>query len=194
MAYEIPPLQTIATALEDEDYVCEFMAATTNRPIDVLLISIGEDTREPYIIEMTFPGDLLLALGDQETFDECFTLQFLLRYRFSFGPEHSNELSQFLLALNRLVPIGAFGMDNDTGAIFLQYALLLPTREVEQDVLSTAVSSFDSFAPTLGPLIQQVGGGQISCKDAIAKLAGLGMEIPPMLAGPASLVDPIEEE
>ncbi len=193
MAYETPPLQTIAAALEDEDYVCEYMAATTNRPIDVLLVSLGEDLSEPFLIEITFPGDLLLAMGDQESYDECFLLQFLLRYRFSFAPEHAAELGMFLLALNRLVPSGAFGLDDETGAIFLQYVLFLPTRDVEQDVLGLIVSSFDSFAPSLAPLIQQVGGGKLTGKEAIAKMAELGMEIPPMLAGPASLIEPTQD-
>lgn len=193
MAYETPPLQTIAAALEDEDYVCEYMAATTNRPIDVLLVSLGEDLSEPFLIEITFPGDLLLAMGDQESYDECFLLQFLLRYRFSFAPEYATELGMFLLALNRLVPSGAFGLDDETGAIFLQYVLFLPTRDVEQDVLGLIVSSFDSFAPSLAPLIQQVGGGKLTGKEAIAKMAELGMEIPPMLAGPASLIEPTQD-
>jgi hypothetical protein len=193
MVYEVPPLQVIAAALEDEDYVCEFMPANSSRPIDVLLVSLGDVPDEPFIVEVTFPGDLLLAMGENESIDDAFVLQFLLRYRFSFQPEEASHLAFFLAALNRAVPVGAFGMDHETGTIFLQYALILPTRDVEQDVLGTILSSFDSFAPALAPLIQQVGGGRLSPEEAIAKLDELGFDLPPMLPGPASLIDPPAE-
>lgn len=193
MAYEIPPLKTIADALEDEDYVCEFMPANDARPLDLILVSIGEDPEEPYLVEITFPADLDLALGQMEPYQDYYILQFLLRYRFSFDPKYAAPLALFLTALNRLVPAGAFSLDEDTGTIFLQYALYLPTREVDQDVLGEILSSFDTFAPSCGPLIQEVGGGQLDHKAAIARLEQQGIVLPPMLPGPASLIEPPAE-
>jgi len=193
MAYETPPLVTIGAALEDEDYVCEFMPANESRPIDLLLISIGNDPDEPYIVEITFPMDLELATGQMEPYQDFYILQFLLRYRFSFDDAHVQSLALFLMALNRIVPAGAFCLDEDTGTIFLQYALYLPSREVDQDVLGEVLSSFDTFAPSCGPLIQEVGGGQIDHKAAIARLEEQGLVLPPMLPGPASLIEPPTE-
>jgi hypothetical protein len=140
---------------------------------------------------MTFPQDLLYASGQEESIEDAFTLQFLLRYRFSFDAAHAADLALLLHELNRLIPVGAFGMSSDVGTVFLQYALILPTRDADQDVLATILSSFEAFAPMLAPMIEEVGVGRRSVKSVLEELErSEDLVIPPMLPGPASLLEP----
>jgi hypothetical protein len=191
MAYLTPPLKTIATALEEEDFAAKFFPSSEDRPLDMLLVSLSEPGGEPCLVEMTFPQDLLYASGQEESIEDAFTLQFLLRYRFSFDDALTADVALLLHRLNRLVPVGAFGMSEDVGTIFLQYALILPSREADADVLATILSSFETFAPMLAPLIEEVGSGRRTIESVIESLEDEeGIVIPPMLPGPASLLVP----
>lgn len=193
MVYETPPLQIIAEALADENYASEYLPANDNRPIDMLLVSLtGENSSEPVILELTFTNDLLLKAGVEENIDDAMILQFLVRYRFSFAKESAAELALLLMALNRVLPVGAFGLSEDVGTVYLQYALFLPSRMVDQDVLGTIVAGIDSLATDLIEPIQAVGGGQRNAQEALQQLQEQGLIIPPMLPGPASLIEPEE--
>lgn len=194
MAYETPPLQVIARSLEQEDYVSQFLPADGKRPIDILLVSIGENADAALLLEMTFPNDLLLVSGDLETYDEVMVLQFLIRFRFSFAPEALTELSRFLLAVNPILPVGSFGLSAETGVIFMNHLLHLPTREVDEDVLIAIVDGMDVYATMLHEMIQHVGGQQLTCEEALHQLELQGVTIPSMFPGPASLLTPVPEE
>jgi hypothetical protein len=190
MPYINPPLITIRQQLEEEDFLCEYIAASEDRPIDLLLVSLGKDLEEPIILEICFPQDFLgSGEASQDEYDSTI-MQFLIRYRFSFEKERSGELALLLLEINRVLTMGAYGVCPETGVIFLQYTLMTRSQIIDTDVLASVVWSFESIVPVVTPVIRETAWGSIRKEDALKKLEGLGIIPPLLLPGPASLVEP----
>jgi hypothetical protein len=189
MPYEIPPLQTLSETLEDLDYAVKFLPASKEIPIDILLVHLGDTPEQNFILEMTFVNDLLAIQGIPEEFDDSLVLQFLVRYPFSFAESAAAELALLLLRLNAIVPAGAFGLDEKVGTIFLRHALHLNEREVSEIVLDDILGSIDTFVTAFAPAIQEVAWGQKSRQEVLEALQNDGFTFPPMLPGPASLLN-----
>jgi hypothetical protein len=92
------------------------------------------------------------------------------------------------LGLSRTLPAGAFGLSEDTGTVYYQYALHLPTRAAEKEVLASVVLSLDTFIGGYLGEIRAVAKGESTLQAAFERIRTNGFEIPPMLPGPASIL------
>ena len=188
MPYEIPPLREIGEAIEAENFPFEYLPADADRPVDVLLVSLGDEETGPLLLEMMFINDLMIQTGVPEEYDDAMILQFLVRFPFQVVDGAEAELALFFMGLNRTLPAGAFGLSEDTGTVYHQYALHLPTRAAEKEVLASVVLSLDTFIGGYLGEIRAVAKGESTHQAAFERIRANGFEIPPMLPGPASIL------
>jgi hypothetical protein len=187
MPFDLPPLQEIGEQIEREDYPFEFLPANgADRPVDLLLVSLGEESGVSLVIEMIFVNDLLLTMGIPEEYDDAMVLQFLLRLPIAFEPGAAPELALFLATLSRVMPAGAFGLSEEDGTVYHQYALHLPTRAAETEVLVSVIAGTHALLRILLPEIKEVAAGTLKRQEALKRLSGKGVNIPGMGPGPVA--------
>ncbi len=175
------PLALIRDLLEEEDFSTELVQQSEGQPFERLLVSLGaDDKHRPFTLQMHFVNDVTGALGGFDDPEDIFLLECFLPFPFQAKPEYQTETARVLLALNRLLPIGAMGMSEPDGTVYIQYNLACLTRATDEKVLLEVVGMMGFFTGEFGPKIEAIGDGSLSRETYLADLANAGIQLPPL--------------
>jgi hypothetical protein len=178
------PLSLIKEVIEDLEYPVELEPATEPAPFERLRVTIGADAaKRPLVAQMLFLNDVVLAQAgaeDQEETKDAILLQFMVLLPHRVEAAHFGSVIDYLTQINRVVTVGAFGLSRPDGTVYFQYALALPEREVDDNVLIEVIQMVDFFVKKFVDEIDQIGTGSLTVDAALAHLAEEGITPPPL--------------
>jgi hypothetical protein len=178
------PLSLVKEILEDLEYQVELEPATEPAPFERLRVTIGVDeANRPLVAQMLFLNDVALAQAgaeDQEETKDAILLQFMVLLPQRAETAHFGSVIDYLTQINRIVTVGAFGLSRPDGTVYFQYALALPEREVDDNVLIEVIQMVDFFVKKFVDEIDQIGTGSLTVDAALAQMAEEGITPPPL--------------
>ena len=178
------PLTAIQEVIEELDYRTIYLPAEESAPFERLHVLIGNDAQErPLTLQLCFINDIALAVGgteDEEDTHDAILLQFMLLLPALTQAGRFAEVAEYLLQINRILPIGAFGISRPDGTVYFQYTLALAEREVDDNVLLEVVQMADVFVNKFEGNITGVSSGTLRAATAIQALVEEGIVPPPL--------------
>lgn len=185
--YPDTPLAELASILEEADFPVVYQEADDKSPVEQIFIPLeGQTEEQDLILQMLFVNDLVDSMGvtDKEDKDEededAQLLQFFIYLPFETPPEKRADLALFLMTINRLLPVGAFGLSHKEGTVYYQYILASEDKEVSPLVALEVVSMISMFILEFVPKIQLVAEGNQDCESMIKKMEEEGITLPPL--------------
>ncbi len=174
-------LSGIQTILDDEDFATYLMPISEDNLFERLFIGLGQDSQSRDLtLQIHFINDITNALGVDDDAADAYILQFFLLLPFTLNKTYMSEIARVVLTLNRILPIGAFGISEDDGMAYFQYNLICAEHKVDDKVLVEAVSIIGFFVSEFAPRIDQVSEGKISYEALIQELSHSGIDFPPL--------------
>ncbi len=180
------PLNFIAEVLEDADFPVVFQEKNENSPVEQVFIPLEHDKEElSGALQILFINDLTKTLGvteEDEDEDDVQLLQFFMLCPFQCKAETCSEVALLILALNRILPIGAFGMSQKEHTIYFQYVLALEDQEdaVNPMVILEVVSMISMFVIEFIESIALVAKGEKTADALLEEMEAKGMVLPPL--------------
>lgn len=179
------PLSRLGDILKKDDFVVHLNEKGPEIPFEQLFVSLGEDAQDrPFILQMLFVNDLAGIMKLEEKAEDATLLQHFLIFPFIANAMTVPELSKLILMLNRIIPLGAFGLDVNRGTPYYQYILAAPDREINQTVALEAVSMIGMFTMEFASKLEAVASGEKKAQDVIKELEEIGLFIPPLAPMP----------
>lgn len=180
------PLNFIAEVLEDADFPVVFQEADKDSPVEQVFVPLEHDKEElSGALQILFINDLTKTLGiaqEDEDDDELQLLQFFLLCPFQCKAETCSEVALFILALNRILPIGSFGMSQKEHTIYFQYVLALEDQDeaLNPVVILEVVSMISMFVSEFIEGIACVAKGEKTSAALLEEMEAKGMVLPPL--------------
>ncbi len=131
------PFSRLAGVLNALEMPALLLPVNAENPVEMLLVSVdepplaeGQETR--FVFQLFFAGDMVAqALNEGGAVDpddsDSVILQFIMRLPIDQTPVDLLGLYQLLSILNRMLPIGAFDLNEDN-QVYLRYGLLAESK------------------------------------------------------------------
>jgi Putative bacterial sensory transduction regulator len=178
------PISLLKEVIEDLEYSVELEPATEPAPFERLRVTLGTDRAgRPLVAQILFLNDVVLAQAGAEDLEEtkdAILLQFMVLLPERVEAEHMGSVIDYLTQINRIVTVGSFGLSRPDGTVYFQYALALPEREVDDNVLIEVIQMIDFFVKKFGNEIIQIASGSLTVDAAFAAMAEEGITPPPL--------------
>jgi hypothetical protein len=178
------PLRLIQEVVEDLEYETEYLAPEEQIPYERLHVLLGIDRENRASkLQLHFINDVALAVSGAEDLEEthdAVLLQFMLLFPGRVDAGYFGALAEYLLQLNRILPVGAFGISQPDGTVYYQYILALPEREVDENVLIEVIQMIDFFVGRFRLNIDRVSRGVATAAVVLDELRGEGLAPPPL--------------
>jgi hypothetical protein len=176
------PMQAIEALLSENEFVSQYQpVAGEKHPVEQLFVALGKDQKDRlYTLEMHFVNDVSVAIGGPSSSDDAFVLQFFVPMPFESGTKHLDDLGRSILAINRLLPMGALGLSDTEGHVYFQYNLTLDQKRISEKVLMEVLSVISFFIGEFSPKVEQVGLGELTFKKFVAQLKEMGIDLVPL--------------
>lgn len=176
-------LALIENILKEEDFATFLMPISEDNLFERLFVSLGQDDKSrDFTLQIHFINDVTNALGVDDDPEDAFILQFFLLLPYNIPHNKVNEASRVILTLNRILPVGAFGLSEDDGLAYFQYNLACEERTVSEKVIKEVVSIIGFFSSEFSARIEQVAEGKITREALIQELAQAGIQFPSLRA------------
>jgi len=177
----ITPLGLLQSFLEDEDYDTQLIPVTPDQPFEILQVDLTDDVEgESVQLNMHFVNDVTQALGSLDDPDDVFLLNCLIIFPFQAQQDKKVEAMELILSLNRLLPIGSFGMSFPDRSLYYQYHLATEDRDIPENVILDVVGMMGFFVGEFVPKIKAVLQGELTAQAYLDELAKGGIELPPL--------------
>lgn len=203
MSDQETPLAAIAAALEDSGMMVVLDQLDPDLPLERLSLLLTTDRLgRDIVLQLMFINDInesvalsadLAGLAEDDDTDEFETdefdadeededatlLLFSIVLPFKATAETAVETMRVLLAVNRLLPIGAFGYSESDGALYLAYPLALEDKAALTPlVLEEIINMLGFAAESYGELLESAASGAASASEILADLRDAGLEMP----------------
>jgi putative sensory transduction regulator len=191
----LSPLQTLVAPLEELEYFCDHRPVGNETPYESLYISLNVDEERPeraYGLEMFFLNDLAESLGDEEQEEDAIIAQFMLVLPFPIPVEAYLDVMRYCGLVNRLMPVGAFGLSEDDGAVYLRHCLATADRIIPEIVLIEVVTALEYACKEYGAQFEELSTGKKTYEDHVARFDEAGLPIP-SVGHPDALATTAEE-
>lgn len=166
---QISPIARLGQVFEEGGFIAVVEEADGNA-VGRIGINLGSDDRDcPYILQIHFLNDLAERAGIAPDADEAVILQFLLVFPFEAPATRIADILRLNALLNRYLPVGALGYDEDEGKLYLSFNLLAESRVVPAKVAVEAASMLDHAVREYKAEIEAVASGALSF-DALRDL------------------------
>lgn len=175
------PLAALACPLEDLEYYVDLQRIEDNGLYEKLYLALDVNDERPeleYGLEVFFINDVMEAFGDETGGDEPVIAQFMLVLPFQFPGETMLEAMRLCNYVNRLLPLGAMGVSEEDGAVYLRYCLAAESRAVPEAVVIEVVQALEFACREYGPYFERIALGQAIVADFLAKFRESGHQIP----------------
>lgn len=175
------PLGIIEQLLKDEDFGTRLLEKSEERPFELLFVGVGEDAKKRgYTMQIHYVNDVASAVGGQDQPDDAYILQFFLVFPFLINPEQRGPVGRAILAINRILPVGAFGFSEQEGTPYYQYNLASSDRLKDKKVLLEIMSIMGFFTSEFSPKFEAISEGSTTCDAMFEELAKGGIVFPPI--------------
>ena len=177
----LSPLQSLIEPLAEFEYDAEHQPAGEASIYETLFITLDIEEDRPernYTIEVFFINDVTEAFGDEEAEEDAVIAQFTLILPFRIRVESYLEILRFCTLVNRLTPMGTFGLSENDEAVYLRYCLATESRSIPPVVLLEVVSALEFCCKEYGPLIEELSNGTRTYDDHIAAFEATGRQLP----------------
>lgn len=180
------PLNFIAEVLEDADFPVVFQEKNQDSPVEQVFVPFEHEKEElSGALQILFINDLTKTLGveeEDEEDDEVQLLQFFLLCPFQCKAETCSEVALLLLALNRVLPIGSFGLSQKEHTIYFQYVLALEDQDdaLNPVVILEVVSMINMFVLEFIESVSLVAKGEKTAEALLQEMEAKGMVLPPL--------------
>lgn len=188
----LSPLSLLKEPLEDLEYIVLHEPVNGENLVEKLFISLeieGQPQRRQFVIELFFVNDVLEAFAgptEDEDGDETIMAQFNLVLPLSIPAHAYGDIMRVCNVVNRMTPLGAFGLSEDDGAIYLRYSLAAESRDLPEAILLQVVSAFEYLSLEYTPIFAAITEGRSSAQEFMDSFAKSGNPIP-SVGNPASL-------
>ncbi|WP_038160587.1 YbjN domain-containing protein [Verrucomicrobium sp. BvORR106] len=175
------PLAILAGPLEDLEYYVDLKPVQEDGLYERLYLTLDVDEERPeleYGLEIYFINDVMEAFGSDTDAEEAVVTQFMLVLPFSFLAETLLEAMRLCNYVNRLLPMGAFGVSEEDGAVFLRYCLASESRAVPESVVIEVVQALEFACREYGPHFEKISLGQSAVKEFLGTFEESGHQIP----------------
>jgi len=175
------PLQALVEPLEELEYFADYQPAGGDSVMEKLYLSLNVDEGHPereYGLEIFFINDVTEAFGDEEEEEDAIVSQFMLILPFRIPVEAYLNVMRYCNLINRMLPVGAFGLAEEDAAVYLRYCLTTESRTISQTVLLEVVSALEFACKEYAPQFEAFCKGEKSFDDIVAQVEESGLQIP----------------
>ena len=175
------PLAALIEPLEEFEYFADHQSAGDESPFERLYISLNVEDPQPdreYGLEIFFINDVTEAFGDQEAEEDAIIAQFMLILPFRIQIDAYLEVMRYCNLVNRMLPIGAFGLSEQDEAIYLRYCLATESRAVPHDVLIEVVSAVEYACKAYASQFEALSTGTKKYDDYVREFEQTGQQLP----------------
>lgn len=165
------PLTVIQQDLLADEFDARLMEIDDENPVERLFVVFDQDEKgRDQILQLVFINDMLNLSDQPDEPDDMFLLQFTLELPFRVQESALAEVARLLLALNRVIPVGALGLAEPERQVYFNYVLSCSDREVEDVVAANIVGIVEFYIPSFAVLIEAVAEGSRTREDVIKQL------------------------
>lgn len=175
------PLAALLEPLEEFEYFADHQPAGDESLFERLYISLNVDDAQPdreYGVEVFFINDVTEAFGAVEEEEDAVIAQFMLLLPFRIQVEGYLEVMRFCNLVNRMLPLGAFGLSEQDEAVFLRYCLAAESRTIPHDVLLEVVSAMEYACRAYAPQFEALSTGARKYDDVVREIEEAGQQLP----------------
>ena len=116
-------LEKMKAVLEQLDYKCEVLRKSTDLPLDMLSVMIGEDgDSQQYLTIAIYPM--------QDGLDDSKFVQFYFQAPFEISMDNLGKVLAKIQQVNRQLPLGHFNLSAEVDKLYYKYVLTVP-RDME---------------------------------------------------------------
>lgn len=180
------PLSEMEDVLMEEDFQTLLQPVDEENFYEKLHVSLGEDERgRQFNVQIHFINDVNRAQGSEDEPEDIVLLQMFLLLPYSITDTTLLPTARLILMLNRILPLGAFGISEVDGAMFYQYNCGLIDRVMDPDVLVESLRMIGFFITKFTDLIEEVATGSRTFEAAAQWLFDQGIQVPPLTGLPS---------
>jgi hypothetical protein len=175
------PLSLLKDALEDLEYTVFHERVGADSVMEKLFISLeieGQPAERQFVIEVFFINDVLQAFGGEDADDDAIMSQFTIVLPVVIPPSAFLEINRFCALVNRLAPLGAFGLSEPDQAVYLRYCLATESRDMPDTVVIQVVSVFEYLCREYLPQFESICDGSLTVDAFMAAFEKTGHAIP----------------
>ncbi len=180
---EQTPLNFIAEVLDEGDFPVVYQEAGEQSPVEQVFVPFEHEKEAlSSTLQILFINDLTKTLGVEEEEDEVQLLQFFILFPFQCKEETVRDVALFILALNRILPVGSFGLSQKECTIYYQYILALEDQgdALAPDLILEVVSMINMFVLEFIENISIVAKGEKTAEVLLKEMEEKGMTLPPL--------------
>ncbi|WP_027183823.1 hypothetical protein [Desulfovibrio inopinatus] len=177
-----PWLQQLCDFLTEQNVSFYDQSADENCPADRLYVHLDmDDHKREYTLQIASLGNTAGDHGLAVEADKPRSIQFILMAPFVVDTPHIAETGLYLLMVNRLLPLGAFGLIEDEGFIYFNYSLLTNDASINTALCFEIISAIGFFINATRQITELVACGDISHHEAVQQLEQAGFEFPSVM-------------
>jgi hypothetical protein len=184
------PLEALIEPLEEFEYFADHQPAGDESAFERLYISLNVEDPQPdreYGVEVFFINDVTEAFGDREAEEDAIIAQFMLILPFRIQIDSYLEVMRYCNLVNRMLPIGAFGLSEQDEAVFLRYCLATESRAIASEVLIEVVSAMEYACKSYASQFEELSTGTKKYDDYAREFEQSGQQLP-SVGDPAEFV------
>jgi hypothetical protein len=175
------PLEALIEPLEEFEYFADHQPAGDESVFERLYISLHVDDPQPdreYGVEVFFINDVTEAFGAEDEEEDAVIAQFMLILPFRIQIEGYLEVMRFCNLVNRMLPLGSFGLSEQDEAVFLRYCLATGSRAIPHDVLLEVVSAMEYACKAYSSQFEALSNGVRKYDDVVREIEEAGQQLP----------------
>lgn len=164
------PLYTLSQGLEAEGFVLERLPASSDFPVDSLLVALDQATEDNLPEQFELVAQLYLSETPTPGESGPVTLQMLLPFPLhckDFSPDRLMTAFQLVSGCSDLLPFGALQI-NPEQEIILSYALRLPSLPLPLALVADTLEVLADYADLFLPALRGLESSSHSAEDLLA--------------------------
>lgn len=174
----LSPLKTIQTLLDQNDFETFFHEKSENQPfesLEVILESLEEGNDNEYKLSLHYVNEIAQAFGAVDEAEDIQLLEFFTEFPGAIQSGAFNEVARLILNLNRMLPVGNFGINEVNQSVYFQYNLGLDTVSITEVLLLEVLGMIHFFIHDLVPNILLVAEGKLTCEAYLKSFEEMGL-------------------
>ncbi len=156
------PLHTLSEILSLLGFAVQFLPADTQNKLDQLFIGLDQDAQEgrhSYILQLFFMEDILKAMQPDLEVEEAprSSLQMVLKLPVAFQSLKENqelEGLRLIILLNKLLPVGNFGLEGENNEVYFRYVLMGDSQNFNGRLIIEVIEQIRFFIQRMAPLFE----------------------------------------
>jgi hypothetical protein len=157
--------------LNQAGYNTFILPVNADNAVEQLLVSTRENTEsetqtDSPVVQLMFVNDLLTASKIPAPGNETDILQFFVSLPLQVDKSKMPDMYKLLSMFSRLVPLGAFGIEEDGGA-FYRYSLMSLNRNLENKLVVETVKMISFFMNKFSVQLNDFVQGKKSLPDIL---------------------------